>query len=85
MADIGISVGLDTSQLQQGAKGAADSLGEMYDKMAKLQTAGEKRNAIYEYMANANSAIKELLSSINNLNGTIISNIFVPFPFLLEN
>ena len=72
MADIGISVGLDTSQLQQGAKGAADSLGEMYDKMAKLQTAGEKRNAIYEYMANANSAIKELLSSINNLNGTQI-------------
>jgi hypothetical protein len=72
MADIGISVGLDTSQLQQGAKGAADSLGEMYDKMAELQTAGEKRNAIYEYMANANSAIKELLSSINNLNGTQI-------------
>lgn len=72
MADIGISVGLDTSQLQQGARDAADSLGEMYDKMAKLQTAGEKRNAIYEYMANANSAIKELLSSINNLNGTQI-------------
>lgn len=72
MADIGISVGLDTSQLQQGARGAADSLGEMYDKMARLQTAGEKRNAIYEYMANANSAIKELLSSINNLNGTQI-------------
>ena len=68
MADIGISVGLDTSQLQQGAKGAADSLGEMYDKMAKLQTAGEKRNAIYEYMANANMQTRQVIESLSQVN-----------------
>lgn len=68
MADIGISVGLDTSQLQQGAKGVADSLGEMYDKMAKLQTAGEKRNAIYEYMANANMQTRQVIESLSQVN-----------------
>ena len=68
MADIGISVGLDTSQLQQGARGAADSLGEMYDKMAKLQTAGEKRNAIYEYMANANMQTRQVIESLSQVN-----------------
>lgn len=64
MADIGISVGLDTSQLQQGAKGAADSIGEMYEQMAKLQTAGEKRNAIYEYMNNANQQTRQVIESL---------------------
>ena len=59
MADIGISVGLDTSQLQQGAKGAADSLGEMYDKMA---------NAIYEYMANANMQTRQVIESLSQVN-----------------
>lgn len=68
MADIGISVGLDTSQLQQGARGASDSLGEMYDKMARLQTAGEKRNAIYEYMANANMQTRQVIESLSQVN-----------------
>ena len=68
MADISISVGLDTSQLQQGAKGASDSLGETYDKMAKLQTAGEKRNAIYEYMANANMQTRQVIESLSQVN-----------------
>ena len=68
MANIGMSISLDTSGLQQGAKAASDSLGEMYDKMAKLQTAGEKKNAIYDYMNNANAAIQQLVESINGMN-----------------
>ena len=67
MADIGVSIALDTTNLQQGAKAAADSLGEMYDKMAKLQTAGEKKNAIYDYMNQAGAAIQQLVENINGI------------------
>lgn len=67
MADIGMSIALDTTNLQQGAKAAADSLGEMYDKMAKLQTAGEKKNAIYDYMNQAGAAIQQLVENINGI------------------
>lgn len=68
MANIGMSISLDTSGLQQGAKAASDSLGEMYSQMAKLQTAGEKKNAIYEYMNQAGTAIQQLVESINGMN-----------------
>lgn len=80
MADIGISVGLDTSQLQQGAKGAADSLGEMYDKMAKLQTAGEKRNAIYEYLNNAKGSADELTQAFQG-----VANLFGVMQTQMQN
>ena len=80
MADIGISVGLDTSQLQQGARGAADSLGEMYDKMARLQTAGEKRNAIYEYLNNAKGSADELTQAFQG-----VANLFGVMQTQMQN
>lgn len=64
MARIEMSVGLDSSNLQQGAKGAADSLGDLYDRMAKLQTAGERKNAIYEYMQNADAGTREFAKTM---------------------
>ena len=68
MADIGISVGLDTSQLQQGAKGAADSLGNIREEITKLNTSAEQRNAIYDYLAKAEESAKQYAGSLDKIN-----------------
>lgn len=89
MADIGISVGLDTSQLQQGARGASDSLGNIREEITKLNTSAEQRNAIYDYLAKAEESagqyagsldkINELVKQIQQQNGTL------PTPTVQQN
>jgi len=68
MADIGISVGLDTSQLQQGARGAADSLGNIREEITKLNTSAEQRNAIYDYLAKAEESAQQYAGSLDKIN-----------------
>ena len=90
MADIGISVGLDTSQLQQGARGAADSLGNIREEITKLNTSAEQRNAIYDYLAKAEESaeqyagsldkINELVKQIQQQNGTLPIPTVQPMP-----
>ena len=64
MADIGISVGLDTSQLQQGAKGASDSLGNVRQEILQIQEAGNRKNSIVEFMEAANQQSQQTIDAI---------------------
>ena len=64
MADIGISVGLDSSQLQQGARGAADSLGNVRQEILQIQEAGNRKNSIVEFMEAANQQSQQTIDAI---------------------
>ena len=74
MADIGLSISLDTSSLQSGARSGAKSLGELAEAMSKMSTDAEKNNALADYFNSTNAAVTQLVKNLENVKPLSLPN-----------